>query len=91
MVVIAIPSGRVLRTPVGRLHFAGTELATRWAGYMEGAIQSGERAAHEVLTARAIEHSLPMPKPFHDEEAAVAAHPVASADPPALMYYLPGT
>ena len=36
-------------TAVGCLHFAGTETATEWTGYMEGAVQSGERAAGEVL------------------------------------------
>jgi monoamine oxidase len=35
--------------PVGCLHFAGTETATEWTGYMEGAAQSGERVAAEVL------------------------------------------
>ena len=39
---------RVLRMPFGRVHFAGTITATLWAGYMEGAIESGERAAMEV-------------------------------------------
>ncbi|XP_008278175.1 amine oxidase [flavin-containing] [Stegastes partitus] len=43
--------GRVLREPVGRLYFAGTETATEWSGYMEGAVQAGERAAREVLCA----------------------------------------
>ncbi|AYC31713.1 flavin monoamine oxidase family protein [Pseudomonas cavernae] len=38
-----------LRQPVGRLHFAGTETATRWMGYFDGAVQAGERAAAEVL------------------------------------------
>ena len=37
--------GRVLREPVGRIHWAGTETATRWMGYLDGAIQSGRRAA----------------------------------------------
>lgn len=41
--------GSVLREPVGRLHWAGTETATVWSGYMEGALQAGERAAAEVL------------------------------------------
>ncbi|XP_077436379.1 amine oxidase [flavin-containing] [Vanacampus margaritifer] len=41
--------GRVLREPVGRLYFAGTETATVWSGYMEGAVQAGERAAREIL------------------------------------------
>uniref|UniRef100_A0A674BJR4 Amine oxidase n=1 Tax=Salmo trutta TaxID=8032 RepID=A0A674BJR4_SALTR len=40
--------GKVLRKPVGRLYFAGTETATEWSGYMEGAVQAGERAAREV-------------------------------------------
>jgi len=40
--------GRALRDPVGRIHWAGTETATEWTGYMEGALQSGERAAAEV-------------------------------------------
>jgi len=30
------------------VHFAGTETATRHAGYMDGAIQAGERAANTV-------------------------------------------
>ena len=38
-----------LREPVGRVHFAGTETATVWTGYIEGALESGERAAREVL------------------------------------------
>jgi monoamine oxidase len=41
--------GPSLREPVGRIHWAGTETATEWSGYMEGAVQSGERAAREVL------------------------------------------
>jgi monoamine oxidase len=43
--------GRLLREPVGRIHWAGTETATRWMGYMDGAIQSGRRAAVEVMQA----------------------------------------
>ena len=41
--------GRLLREPAGRIHWAGTETATRWMGYMDGAIQSGKRAAAEVV------------------------------------------
>lgn len=41
--------GSALRDPVGRLTWAGTETATEHAGYMEGALQSGERAASEAL------------------------------------------
>jgi monoamine oxidase len=40
--------GHALREPAGRIHWAGTETAQRWAGYMDGAIESGERAAAEV-------------------------------------------
>lgn len=31
-----------------RIHFAGTESATAFCGYMNGAVQSGIRAATEV-------------------------------------------
>lgn len=41
--------GSTLRAPTGRVHWAGTETATVWTGYMEGAVRSGERAAQEVL------------------------------------------
>lgn len=43
--------GPALRPPVGRIHWAGTETAHRWAGYIEGAIDSGERVAVEVSAA----------------------------------------
>jgi monoamine oxidase len=43
--------GPALRTPVGPVHWAGTETATRWTGYIDGAISSGERAAAEVAAA----------------------------------------
>jgi monoamine oxidase len=43
--------GAALRQPVGRLHWAGTETAEVFNGYMDGAVRSGERAATEV-TAR---------------------------------------
>ncbi len=33
------------------IHWAGTETATRWMGYMDGALESGERVAREVLDA----------------------------------------
>jgi monoamine oxidase len=41
--------GEALREPVGRIHWAGTETAEVWNGYMDGAVRSGERAAREVL------------------------------------------
>jgi monoamine oxidase len=41
--------GVALREPVGRIHWAGTETATYWNGYMDGAVSAGLRAAREVL------------------------------------------
>jgi monoamine oxidase len=35
--------------PAGRIHWANAELAHQWVGYMDGAIESGERTAGEVL------------------------------------------
>ena len=46
--------GHALRAPVGPIAWAGTETATEHTGYMEGAIESGERAAAEVL---ALQHA----------------------------------
>lgn len=41
--------GDALRESFGSIHFAGTETAGEWKGYMEGAVRSGERAAAEVV------------------------------------------
>jgi len=46
-----IDFGTALRTPVGLIHWAGTETSTYWNGYMDGAVRSGERAAQEALAA----------------------------------------
>jgi monoamine oxidase len=43
--------GTAIREPVGRIHWAGTETATYWNGYMDGAVRSGERVAAEVVNA----------------------------------------
>ena len=43
--------GPGLREPCGSIHFAGTESAAVWAGYMDGAIRSGERVAMEITSA----------------------------------------
>lgn len=48
---VLLDFGPVIREPVGPIHFAGTETATYWTGYMEGAVRSGERAAGEVVAA----------------------------------------
>jgi monoamine oxidase len=39
----------ILNQPFGLVHWAGTETATYWNGYMDGAVRSGERAAQEAL------------------------------------------
>ena len=43
--------GEHLRKPSGRIHWAGTESAKVWCGYMDGAISAGARAANEVIAA----------------------------------------
>jgi monoamine oxidase len=44
-----------LQQPQGRIAFAGSDLASGWAGWMDGALESGKRAAADVehlLSAR---------------------------------------
>lgn len=41
--------GGALREPCGRIHWAGTETARQFVGYMEGALESGERVSEEIL------------------------------------------
>jgi monoamine oxidase len=44
------PSARqLLRLPLKRVFFAGEHTSTKWQGYMNGAVESGLRAAEEVL------------------------------------------
>jgi monoamine oxidase len=43
--------GSSLSSAHGRVHYAGTETASEWIGYIEGAIESGERVAIEVWAA----------------------------------------
>ena len=45
--------GRRIREANGPVHWAGTEFATEWFGYMEGALEAAERAAGEVAGALA--------------------------------------
>ena len=57
-----------------RLHFASTETATDWSGYMDGAIQSGWRSAVEIL--------LKMGIPFQNpEEEVEEAEPILNLSP----------
>lgn len=46
-----LAGGARWREPHGCIHIAGTESAAVWPGYMDGAIEAGERAAAEVLAA----------------------------------------
>ena len=48
-VYTALGFGPALRNPCGRVHWAGVDTVTEWYGTMEGAVQSGQRAAAEVL------------------------------------------
>lgn len=41
--------GAALSQPVGPVKWAATETATAWSGYMEGAVEAGQRAAREAL------------------------------------------
>ena len=43
--------GVALRQPIGPIHWAGAETATVWNGYMDGAVGSGQEAAHAVDAA----------------------------------------
>jgi monoamine oxidase len=44
--------GPALREACGRIHWAGSETSTEWAGCIEGGLRSGIRAAHEVARQR---------------------------------------
>ena len=48
-VTVAGGDEELLAAPAGRVHIAGEHSAGAWAGLMEGALRSGERAAREVL------------------------------------------
>ncbi|CAF4545478.1 unnamed protein product [Rotaria socialis] len=40
-----------LRKPFTNIHFASTETASQWMGYMDGAVDAGRRAASEILVS----------------------------------------
>ena len=42
----------VIKRPEGGVHFAGEHTSIAFQGFLEGAVESGERAAREVLAAR---------------------------------------
>lgn len=41
--------GAALREPVGLIHWAGTEAAPKWTGYLDGAVRAGEAAAKTIM------------------------------------------
>jgi monoamine oxidase len=43
--------GPALRQSCGSIHWAGTETSPVWAGYMDGAVRSGERVAREIVAS----------------------------------------
>jgi monoamine oxidase len=47
--VVLTAHGPALRTAVDGIHWAGTETARQWIGYIDGAVEAGERAAGEIL------------------------------------------
>ncbi|XP_072028190.1 LOW QUALITY PROTEIN: amine oxidase [flavin-containing] B-like [Amphiura filiformis] len=77
--------GKVIREPHGRVFFLGTETAVEWSGYMDGAIESGERAAREVLHAKGV-----IPKDqIWQEEPEFPDVPDTPQKMGAVMYYMP--
>ncbi|KAG8589735.1 hypothetical protein GDO81_006509 [Engystomops pustulosus] len=68
--------GSVIRQPVGKLYFAGTETATQWSGYMEGAVQAGERAAREIMCKMGLipENEIWLPEPESVDVPALPFH-----------------
>ena len=42
-----------LARPCGRLFFAGEHTSIKWQGYMNGAVESGRRAAAEIAAVHA--------------------------------------
>jgi monoamine oxidase len=49
VVTAAAGDDELIAAPLGRVHFAGEHTAGSWAGFLEGALRSGARAADEVL------------------------------------------
>lgn len=43
--------GEHIARPEGNIHWAGTETSTKFRGFMEGAVLSGERVADEILSS----------------------------------------
>ncbi|MBW3657447.1 MAG: FAD-dependent oxidoreductase, partial [Actinobacteria bacterium] len=71
---VLLSYGRALREPVGPIHWAGTETASTWNGYMDGAVRSGERAAAEILAV--IDDPAARPPPAEETEPAGPSAPL---------------
>jgi monoamine oxidase len=56
------PGPGAFRDPEGPIQFAGTETATEYPGYMEGAVESGQRAAEEVLRQLELQRVASLPR-----------------------------
>jgi hypothetical protein len=52
--------GKALRTPVGRIFWAGTEMSTKWLGYIDGGIRAGEKAAADAQPAEMMREFWPV-------------------------------
>jgi monoamine oxidase len=48
---VLLDYGECMRRPMGRVHWAGTEVAPQWSASMEGAVRAGLTAAHDALEA----------------------------------------
>jgi monoamine oxidase len=70
----------------GQLFFAGTELATRFSGYMDGAVQAGERAAFEVISKHLRINDENLVLEWVDEEPVDNREECRSPDINKLMY-----
>ncbi|HZV76349.1 MAG TPA: NAD(P)/FAD-dependent oxidoreductase [Candidatus Babeliales bacterium] len=46
------------KIPEGRVYFCGEQTSIAWQGYINGAVESGERAAREVLQTLGLAHPL---------------------------------
>ena len=69
---------RATREPFLNVHFAGTETAANWQGFMEGAVESGERVANEVIYALVGDESLKSgavdyEKTFYNQRARISS------------------
>lgn len=59
------PYAATLARPIGPLHWAGTETADTWVGFMDGAVRAGERAAREVARELTRTSAPSLPKGDH--------------------------